>query len=157
MVHETAEQCAGPERGQQLRCADELWRGDAPGVPEECEGDQFTDQETPGQRAHLDQLRRPRDTPENRRQEIATRDQRRRDEQHHPDERQKQDAGREVLQVPPLVLTGLKEYVAQYVACLSATTKSVYPSRPVALHKPPLVVTSPKPSLDLPSSEKPAP
>ena len=47
VVHEPAEQCAGPERGQQLRAAlDDLRCGDAPRVPEQCERDQLTDQKT---------------------------------------------------------------------------------------------------------------
>jgi hypothetical protein len=53
LVNKPAEQYTGPERGQQLRRADELRRGDAPGVPQECERDQFTDQETQrNRRAH---------------------------------------------------------------------------------------------------------
>ena len=60
---------------------------------------QLADQETPGQRTNLDQLRRTRDAPENRREEVTARDQRRRDEQNHSDKRQKQDVGREVFQV----------------------------------------------------------
>src|SRR6188474_1122347 len=60
---------------------------------------QFADQETPGQRAHLDQFRRTRDAPENRRQKVAAREQRCRNKEYDPDEREQQDAERQVFQV----------------------------------------------------------